>query len=192
MKIEEQSNGTALVTDYDNRYQLLLPQNWFIVFSPRNEHQQTLEQHPEFVAMAESLRDSDPDLFRLAAMTADREFIEMGIPTLLTINAYTDPALSTTPLESVTAMIEDSMFGEDTPTTWNVIKNQNNIEVGIVEGPYTAQTPEGISLHVQRMVIVFQANEKLIMVEIMVPEQIAGQTLKPFDEIIDSINVGGE
>lgn len=193
ISVEKQVDGTSLVIDYDNQYQILLPPNWIVVFSSQKDFEEALQatsaHNPEFAQITESLKDVDPSIFRLAAANADRNYVNAG-PILLTMNAYADPVSSSMPMAFVIAMIEDNILAGATSTTWDVVNNAHQVEVGIVRGDRTLQLPDGPSLFVQELVISFQANSKLIIMEIVAPKEFGDQLLAPFNNIIDSIKVG--
>ncbi len=192
----KQPDGTLLVMDYDNDYQFLLPANWVIVFSTEADLEQALQaasqNNPEFARAAEQFKDVDPDVFRLAAANVDPSYSNTGLPTLLTVNAITDPVASTMPMAFVTAMIEDKILKGATSTTWDIIDNANKVEVGMVRGTRTISAPNGVQGTFEELVIAFQANKKLIVIEIAAPWKYAEQILAPFDDIIDSILVEDE
>jgi hypothetical protein len=189
--IKEQTGGTSLVIDYDNKYEFLLPPNWAIVFSTQKDLEQAIEQtsekDPDFAKMAESFKNVDPNVFRLAALNIDRTYISEDSPALLTINAFVDSVTSTMPMSFVTAMIEDSILAGASSTTWDVTNNINNVEVGLVRGAMMISLPNGLSANIQELVISFQSNKKLIVIEIAAPKEFGDQILSPFEGIVDSI-----
>lgn len=191
--VEEQGDESLLVTDHENSYQLLLPPNWVVVFSTQKELQQAIqaagENDPAFAQMAESFKGVDPNIFRLAAMHTERSTISGGFPTVLTVNAYEDPIGSSMPMAFVTTMIEDTVLQGSSATTWDVTDNPNNVEVGIVRGTLTMNLPNGVSANVEELVIAFQIEGKLIVLEIAVPKDLAEQIFSPFDATVDSIKV---
>ncbi len=159
-----------------------------VIFASQKDLQEAIQGDPEVTNMSERFNDVDPDVFRLAAMNVDRAYVRAGAPTLLMINAYKDSIASAMPMAFVTSMIENTILQDATSTTWDVIENKNGVEVGIVEGARTFAFP-GANIRVREMVIAFQANKKLIVIEIAVPIAYAEQILAPFDEIIDTIKV---
>ena len=196
VQIDEQPDETTLFIDYDNRYQLLLPSNWEIVFSSQKELQQAVQDigsnDPKLAEMAENFKNADPDVFRLAAMNADRKYLQASAPTLLTINTIDDSIASSMPMAFVTAMIEDNVLEGATSTTWDVIDNKNGVEVGLVEGTRTFDGPNGMSVNARELVIAFQANHKLILVEIIAPEEYQAEIFASFKDRIDAIKVNTE
>ncbi len=193
---EEQADKTILFSDYDNGYELLLPPNWEIVFSSQQEFQEAMQsagnEDPRLAEMADNFKDSDPDVFRLAAMNTDRKYLEASAPTLLTIDTIEDSVASSMPMAFVTAMIEDNLLKGATSTTWDVINNKNGVEVGIVEGSKTIDVGKGIKLKVRELVIAFQTNNKLILVEIIAPEEYQNEIFTTFKDRIDMIKVSSD
>lgn len=139
--------------------------------------------------MAAGFEDADPNIFRLAAWNVDRTYANAAYPAMLTINAFADSMTNTMLMSFVTAMIEDSILEGASSTSWDVIDNANNVEVGIVRGIRTIEIPNALSATVEELVISFQSNKKLIVIEIAAPKEYGEQMLAPFDNIIDSIKV---
>lgn len=193
MLTQEQPDGTLLIGDHDNAYQFLLPANWAIAFSSQEDLKQAIqamsEKDPEFARMAEQFKDVDPQLFRLAAVNINRNYRNADLPTLLTVNVYTDPVAGTMPMAFVTAMIEDNILAGATSTSWDIRNNSNQVEVGIVRGTRTISISNGVHGTFEELVIAFQANKKLIAIEIATPPKFAEQIFAPFDDLIDSIRV---
>ena len=193
VSVEEQTDGTTLFIDHDNKYQLLLPADWAVVISTQKELQQAIQdasnEEPAFAEMAESFKGMNPDIFRLAAMNDNLKYIRASSPTLLTINTFEDPIAGTMPMAYVTALIEDNILEGATSTTWDVIDNENDVEVGIVRGERLLQAPDGRSLNVQELVIAFQANKKLVLMEIVAPQEYGEEILSPFEDLINSTKV---
>jgi hypothetical protein len=197
VKAEEQAHGAALITDYDNHYQYSLPEDWEVVFTSQKDLQQAVQDQasadPEFADIAQGFKDMDPDVFRLAAVNVDRKYFDTSdTPTLLTVNAYEDAIASTMPMAFVTAMIEDNILKDAKNTSWDVTNNGNGVEVGIVTGDNTFSFDNGINVNVEMIVIAFQANNKLIILEIAAPQGYGKEILASFDSMINSIKVETE
>ena len=193
MVIKEQTDGTTLVIDYDNRYQFILPAQWKVAFSSQKDLVEAIrdqgDDNPDFAQLADNFKDVDPDIFRLAALNVNRNYVQAGFPTVLTMNAFSDTMASSMPMAFVTAMIEDNTLQGSTSTTWDVVTSASNVEVGIVRGSRTLHLPNGVSVTVQELVIAFQANDKLILMEIVAPKQFAEQLLTPFEQVATSIQI---
>ncbi len=193
ISIEEQTGAGPLVIDFDNKYQLQLPPEWKVVFSSQKDLQAAIEfagnKSPEYAKLIQSFKYVDPDIFRLAAINTNRNYISPKFPTVLTVNAFADPLWSSMPMAFVTAMIEDKILAGATSTTWDAGDNANKVEVGTVRGIRTLTNPNGIRVTITELVIAFQANKKLIVMEIATLKEFKDQVLTPFDGIIDSIKV---
>lgn len=191
--IEQQADETSLVTDYDNRYQFVLPPKWVVVFATEKDLEEAIARqsqgNPEFAQMAEGFRDVDPTVFRLAALHADRGYLAVGFPPLLTVNAHESSVASSMPMEFVTAMIEDTTLQDATSTSWEVIENPGRVEVGIVRGSRTVDLPAQARVAMEVLVIAFQSNKKLILVEVAVPGDVADAFLPSLDPLMDSIRI---
>jgi hypothetical protein len=193
IQAEEQADGTTLITDYDNHYQYILPENWKVAFTSQKDLKDAVQAqadtNSDFAGMEEQFKELDPDIFRLAALNVDRKYLKLGSPTLLTANAYEDAVASSMPMAFVTAMIEDNILKDAQSTDWEVVTNGNGVEVGIVTGKSTFSFPNGVNIKVEQIVIAFQANERLIVIEIAVPQGYGDEIRTSFNGMIDSIKV---
>ncbi len=197
VEAEEQANGTTLITDYDNHYQYSLPENWKVAFTSQKDLQQAAQDQanadPEFGDIAAGFKDIDPDVFRLAAMSIDKKYLDAAdTPTLLTANAYEDAIASSMPMAFVTAMIEDNILKDARNTSWEVTNNGSGVEVGTVTGDTTFSFDAGMKVNVEMIVIAFQANNKLIIIEVAAPQGYGKEILASFDDMIDSIKVDSQ
>ena len=190
---DEQPDGTTRILDYDNHYQYILPENWEVVFTSQKDLQEALQTQgstdPDLADIEKQLKAVDPDIFRLAAVNTDRKYLSAGSPTILTANAYEDALASSMPMAFVTAMIEDNILKDARSTSWEVIDNRNGVEVGVVTGKSTFDFPDGKKINVEQIVIAFQANKKLIIVEIGAPQGYGKEIQASFNDMIDSIKV---
>jgi hypothetical protein len=197
VKAEEQADGSTFITDYDNHYLYILPANWKVPFISQKDLQEAVQadanSDPELADFVDQFKDLDPDIFRLAALNVDRKYLDSaGAPTLLTANAYEDPIASTMPMAFVTAMIEDNILKDARNTSWEVTNSGNGVEVGIVTGENTFNFSNGVNVNVEQIVIAFQANQKIIIIEIAAPQGYGDEILASFDGMIDSIKVEPE
>ena len=194
VKADEHADGTTLITDYDNHYQYSLPEKWKVVFTSQKDLQTAVQNQAsadsELADIVDAFKDMDPDVFRLAAINTDRKYIDTaGAPTLLTANAYEDGIASSMPMAFVTAVIEDKILKDARNTSWDVTNNGNGVEVGIVTGEDSFSFDNGININVEMIVIAFQANNKLMILELAAPQGDGEEILVSFDSMIDSIKV---
>lgn len=197
VKADEQADGTTLITDYDNHYQYILPENWEVAFTSQKDLQHAVRADastdPEIANLVEQFRNIDPDIFRLAAINVDLKYFDTaGTPTVLTANAYEDRMANTMPMAFVTAMIEDNILKDARSTSWDVIESGNGVEVGVVTGENTFSFSDGININIKMIVIAFQANNKLIIIEIATPQGYGEEILESFHSMIDSLKVDQE
>ncbi len=190
---EHQQSGQTLITDYDNQYELVLPEEWVVLNLTQEDISQALDraakQDPQFTEMAQAFRQLDPAIIRLIGLNSLRKYESGSYPTLLSITALADKLAGSMPMSFVTAMIEDNVMKGAKNTTWEVKNNAEGVEIGIVTGPVTAISPSRNKVSAQEKVIAFQSNKKLIMIEIITPRQFSAEVFPSADQIIDTIKL---
>jgi hypothetical protein len=190
--VDEQSDGTSLVIDHDNNYQLVLPKGWFVLFSSEEDMKQAIEsagkRDPDLAKMVENYKDADPEIFRLAALNADHDFRNTGFPTIMTVSAY-EGQIASMPMAFVTAMIEDTILENAKSTTWDVVTNSNKVEVGTVRGTKAINIPNKFQGTIEILVITFQAKGKLVVIEVAAPQKVAEEIFAALDDLVDSIEL---
>lgn len=187
------SSGGTSVIDYDNKYQLELPQEWVVIDLTQEDISKALDQaarqDPQLAEMAQGFKHLDPDIIRLIGLSRTRKYKSNSYPTLLSIAAVADPIASSMPMSFVTAMIEDKVLQGATNTSWEVKTNINGIEIGIVQGSMRFPSATGGRTDVRTKVIAFQSDKKLIMVQIITPREFGDEVLPAADQIIDTIKL---
>jgi len=190
---ESQPDGTTRVKDYDNHYELTLPKNWVVIPLTREDlarlAEQAAAQNPEFADTLEAFKKLDPETFRLIGLNSDRKYQSGQYPTILSITAISDPVASNMPMSFVTALIEDNVLKGAKDTTSEVETNLNGMEIGIVQGSIKIENPQGGSANTRTKVIIFQANKKLIMIQIITPAEFGDEVLAAADQVIDTIKL---
>ena len=133
---EEQSNGSTLFTDYDNRYQLILPADWFVIPLNKDDLSAALdklaEDNPDLIASAETFKDMDSDVLRLAALNMDRKYFAGGYASNMTVTAIQDATLSAMPLSFITGVLEETFQQQGLQVLTNdvnTIDNANSVEI---------------------------------------------------------------
>lgn len=193
--VHSQSSGTTLVQDWDNHFELTLPRSWVAIPLTKQDLDRLLEQvasqDPEFGKVAQQFKQMDPNIIRLFGLNSDRKYSKGEYPTLVSVTALADPVLSSMPMAFVTAVIEDKVLVGAKDTTWEVKKNANGVEVGIVQGSLKIHAPLGTTVNTKAKVIAFQVNKKLIMMEFVTPTQFGAEVLPAVDQIIDTIQLTG-
>ena len=190
---ESQPDGSMLVRDFDNGYQVTLPPGWVIIPLTKEDLDRVIEQvageDPEFAKMAEAFRQAAPDFMRLIGLHGDRKYRSGQYPTLVSITVISDTVAGSMPMSFVTAMIEDNVMTGSKDTTWDVLENDHGIEIGIVQGSLKVPSVKGGTINAKTKVIAFQVNKKLIMVQFITPAEFGAEVLPAADQIIDTIRL---
>ncbi len=190
---QSQPDGTTLVRDYDNHYELTLPGNWAVIPLTREDLARLVEQaaaqNPEFADTLEAFKKLDPETFRLIGLNSDQKYESGRYPTIMSITAISDPVASSMPMSFVTALVEDNVLKGSKDSTWTVITNANGLEIGVVEGSLAIAAPQGGIANTRTKLIVFRANKKLIMIQIITPAEFGDEVLADGDQIIDTIKL---
>ena len=196
MEVVAQADGTTLFVDYDNLYQLTLPQDWLAIPLTEEDMQAALDSaaqtNPEYATLAESFKGLDSSIFRLIALDTNQEVKSSSKPTFLMIYCVDDPLASSMPMAAVTAMIEDNVLTDATIISWDARTNSNGVEVGINDASQYMTMPSGDNVNVRVKIISFQANQRLILVHILTPIEYGDQVLPPMESIIETIKVTGK
>lgn len=195
-KSEEQADGSTLFIDYDNQYQMVIPDGWLVIPLSTGDVADILkkvaEENPELKDAAEVFSQLDPDLIRVIAVNRNPKYIFNGFSTNLTVTAIEDKLMSSMPLDFVTGAVEESLkqqgatlVSEFQPAS----KNANGVEIGTFEFQQESPTATGARVKAQSKALVFQSNGRLIMIQLTMPQQFAGELMPVMDQIIDMINL---
>lgn len=165
---QELSDGSTLFIDYDNKYQLTLPEDWVIIPLVKEDLdimlEQLSEENPDFANAAEAFKDLDSDVLRMAALNSKREYLIGGYASNITLAALEDPVLSAMPLSFITGALEGSFSQQGVKvltTGVNTIDNANGMEIEYID---VEQSVAGVK--VQQRMVVFQSSGKLILMTI--------------------------
>lgn len=186
---EEQTDGSTLFVDYDNKFQLTLPSGWIVIPLDQDGLAEMLDNvsqsNPDLADTAQAFRDLDADVFRMAALYTDRKLLSSGFGTNITVTSFKDETMSSMPLSFVTGLLEQSFVDSGNKVLTqgvNTIENDNGIEVEYLD---VEQSSNGVKV-VQRMVV-FQTQDALIVVTITVPAQFKDDVLFVGDSIGGSV-----
>jgi len=196
VKTEEQSDGSTLFIDYDNQYQLALPEGWIVIPLSSEDLADILQsmsdENPEFKDMAQAFKQLDPNVIRVMAVNKDSKYISNGFSTNLSITALEDKLMSSMPLDFVVGAVEESLNQQGAELLSNgslAARNANGVEFGSFDFLQTSLSATGASVQVRSKVVVFQTDGKLIMVQLATPEQFGEELLPVMDKISDSIKL---
>jgi hypothetical protein len=197
--MEEQADGSKLFTDYDNQFQVTLPEGWVILPLSSKDLadivESAAEENPELKDTAALLKDLDPEVIRVMAFNKNHKYNINGFTTNMIVMAINDKVMTTMPMDFVMGMLEESVKqqgGVLLSTDNNVTTNANDVEIGSFEFKRTMPTALGTNVPVRIKAIVFRSADRLIMIQLSAPQQF-GEELSPvMDQIKDSVKLAEE
>jgi hypothetical protein len=192
VKAEEQSNGTTLFVDYDNNYQLILPVDWIIIPLDKDDIailiSKLADENPDLVSMAETFKNLDPKVLRMAALNSNRKYITGSYSSNITIAAIEDKTLSVMPLSFITGVLEQSFQqqGMKVLTTGvNTIENANGVDLEYID---VEQALTG--KRVQQHVIVFHSGgNNLMIITVTTLQEFKDEVFQMGDQVCVSIKL---
>jgi hypothetical protein len=194
--MEDQADGSKLFTDYDNQFQMALPDGWIVLPLSSKDLAEILasasEENPDFKDAAAMLKDLDPNVIRVMAFNKDTKYNLNGFTTNLIVMAVDDKVMTSMPMDFVMGSLEESIKqqgGQLISADNNVTTNANGVEIGNFEFRQTAPTTLGAQVPVRVKAIVFRAAGKMIMVQMTTPDQFGPELLPVMDQISNSVNV---
>jgi hypothetical protein len=193
-KTEDQADGSTLFTDYDNSYQVALPEGWTILpFSSEDMAdilQSMSDKNPEFKKMAENFKNLDSDVIRVMALNLDSKYMQMSASPSLSVIAIDNKVMSSMPLDFVMGALEESFKQQGGKAlSSNTLTNANGVEMGSFEYLQNVPSPTGENIQVHYKTILFRAGDKMLMVQLGTPKQFAEEFLPIMDQIKDSIKL---
>lgn len=191
IETQELSDGSTLFIDYDNKYQLMLSEDWVIIPVAGEEMDAVLEklgrENPDLARAAEVYRNLDSDVLRMVALNRQSKYLAGGYASNITVSAVEDPVLSSMPLSFITGALEQSFTREGIKvltTGVNVIENASGPEVEYMD---LEQTLSGI--RVLQRIVVFQSNQKLILITISTTPQYKDEIFQMAEQIGGSLEL---
>jgi len=188
---EELSDGKILFIDYDNKYKLVLTDEWVIIPIGKGDLDAMLEklgkENPDLAKSAEAFKNLDANVVRMVALNSNRDYFANGNATNINIAALTDPVLSAMPISFITGALEESFTkqGMKVLTTGvNIIDNTHGLDVEYID---VEQSLNGVKI--QQRLIVFQSNKKLIMITVSTLPQFKDEIFKMAEAIALSIEL---
>jgi hypothetical protein len=188
---ESLSNGKNLFIDYDNKYQLTLSDEWVIIPIDKADLDAMLtklsKENPDLAKSAEAFKNLDANVVRMVALNSNRDYLSNGNATNINITALSNPMLATMPISFITGALEESFTkqGMKVLTTGvNIIDNTQGLDVEYID---IEQSLKGAKI--QQRIILFQSNEKLIMITISTMPQFKDKIFQVAEEIGTSIEL---
>ncbi len=197
--MEDQADGSKLFTDYDNQFQVNLPEGWVILPLSSKDLADILEsaaeENPELKDTAAVLKDLDPDVIRVMAFNKNHKYNVSGFTTNLILMAIDDKVMTSMPMDFVMGMLEESIKqqgGVLLSTDNSVTTNANDVEIGSFEFKRTMPTALGTNVPVRIKAVVFRSTDRLIMVQLTAPQQFGEELMPVMDQIIESVKLSKE
>ena len=165
---EELSDGSTRFIDYDNQYQMTLPENWVIIPLVKEDLEAMLERtakdNPDLAKAAEAFKGLDSNVLRMVALNSNPEYLAGGYASNITVASLDDPLFSAMPLSFITGALEQSFNQQGVKVLTagvNTIDNASGVEVEYIDLEQNIN-----SSPVRQRLIVFQSNKKLIMITV--------------------------
>lgn len=193
---EEQSDGSTLFVDYDNRFQFNIPGAWFVIPLSSEDIGSIMtnvsEENPQFKDIAAAFAQLDPDVIRVIAVNEDTKYMVNGFSTNLMVTAVEDKLLSAMPLDFVTGAVEESLEQAGATIISGqelAADNANGVEIGSLEFQQNAPTITGATIQAQSKILIFHSNGKLIMIQLSTPKQFTQEVFPVLEEILDTVKL---
>ncbi|GAB4463258.1 MAG: hypothetical protein Kow0070_23460 [Anaerolineales bacterium] len=194
IRTEKQADGSTLFTDYDNKFQMVIPNNWAAIPITTEDIagilQELSKDNPDIKGIAETFSQLDPDVVRLIAINKNNKYTTNGFATNITVIALEDRLLSTMPLDFVSGALEESVKqggAKVTSAFEPAVANPQGVEVTIFEFEQTSPTAVGTRIRVRSGTLLFQAGGKLIMVQLATLQQFSAELMPVLKQIGDSV-----
>ncbi len=191
---ETQPDGAIVFTDYDNQYQVTLPQNW-IVFHLEMEDLKTMgekfsETNPEMKEMLAALRNVDKKLFRAMIIDTDRDHLTGGQLPNITITVPQEAMFKNMPPAFLSGALAGAL--PDINPGIKVLSDgfdttPGGVEIGFIESTLTANNPNGKRITVYQKIVIFEIKNGVAMLTFTCPTNLQATLLPAFDEMVNSI-----
>ncbi len=186
-----QTNGITLMRDYDNGYELSLPEDWVVIPLTQEERRlaldQMLQENPDLARMADSFKKINPDFLRMIGVNKNPKLKESVSPSFILIASVSNLIASKMPMSKVTAMLRDVIIPGARDVTSETKTNAGGVELGIIQGSAKKTSTAGETVDMLEQAIVFQSRGKLVMILIVVPKEDSPVVLPASPQLIDSI-----
>jgi len=193
---ETNDNGSVVLSDYDHKYRLTLPDGWVVIPLSGQDISELVDElaktNPDFKSAAETFRTLDSDFVRVVALNKDSKFISRGYASNITIVSAQDAFLVAMPIEFITGVFEESMKENGAKVITqgvNTVKSDKGVEVGIIEVEQEAPTAAGGRITVRIKMLMFISGNRLIMVNLTAPSQMISELYTDLDAIAKSVEV---
>ncbi len=192
VQTETGSDGTTLVTDYDNQFQMSIGPDWKVVPITAGDLASALSQlaadNPAMAKAAQQFESLDPNAVRVVALNTNKQYLAGAQAPSLTVTVLEDKTLSALPMDMIITGIqqymEQEMHAKILSKDSGVRENANGVEIGSFDFTMTisGQTARATA-------IAFKSQGKFVEISIGFPSKFA-EALKPeITTIADSIRL---
>lgn len=189
--IQKQSDGSTLFIDYDNKYKLVLPEDWLVIPFDKSAYANAMNElakdNPQLAAAAKAFENVDPKTFRLVAINTNPKFAKNTFASNLNVTAYDDALMGGMPLAFVTGALEEQFKRNGAKVLTqnvNVTENSHGVDIEFIQ---TEQTANNIKF--QQKILVFQSNGRLIMIAFTTLPQFSKDLFVEADMIGASVEI---
>lgn len=191
---EALENGVTRFIDYDNKYQLELPENWLVIPISKEKFsvlaEQIAKENPNMADALEAFKNNlDPKMFRGIALYSDEKFLYKSYATNMSITVFEDDTLTSMPLAFISAVLEDSFTnaGSKILTSGvNEIDNKHQVEVEYIDYEQRL-TVNGSEIVIHSRALLFMTKNKLVMVQVATPNQFSDEIFLMTESIGETI-----
>jgi hypothetical protein len=193
VECDEQADGSTLCVDYDNLYQLVLPPDWIVLpvtamdFSSLAD--KLIEKNPDFKDILEAFKNLDPNVMRAIALNVHKQYIESGYGANISVMALDDAVTVAMPMELILGSTENAMPEGTQVISSETKTNANGVEIGTMVLQLNVPTIIGQNVDIRSRLVLFKANNKLIMVNMSALKKFDETLLPGLDVTVDSVEL---
>lgn len=192
--IEKQADGSTLFIDYDNKFQMVIPNGWVAIPLTTEDLagvlQEIAKENPNIKDIADAFSQMDPEIVRLIAVPKNKKYNTNGFATNITVIAIEDRLMSGMPLDFVSGALEETLkqqgakiISEFQPAE----SNPHGVTVTQIETEQMAPTSAGTRIRARSGTLLFQTNGRLIMVQLTTHQQFAAELMPVLKQISDTV-----
>ncbi len=192
----EQADGSILFTDYDNKFQLVLPKGWIVVPVTAEDLSELIDKvaaaNPDLADALEALKSLDSETIRMIAINEDPRYVQSGFASNLTVTAFEDQVMATMPITFVAGVLESTLESSGVKVLTSgpaLIESASGVEIGMIETEQTVVTFTGSTETVNSKYLLFQSAGKLIMIQLATTSQFAEELGAVLEDIAQTVGV---
>lgn len=194
VQIDEQRDGSTLITDYDNLYQMSLGPDWEVVPASAETHSDRKGTEANIIpVLAASTKTPEPtdtnDVLVLAVNRNHRYFAD-EYATNIQVSIDSDKFSGIMPLGFILAGLEDGLRRDQAQIVGKLddtAENSHGVEIAKLEFIERYPVEQGPRLQVQAKFLLFQSHKRLIVIALWTLPRFAEELSGEMDEVADTI-----